>query len=59
MARLVRATHDLRAGGWPRRRRTSLSAIAIMGHPDKPGDDGVVVRREPYFNAARTPSKNA
>jgi len=40
MARLVRATHDLgvegsRAGS----RRPALQKIAIMGRPDKPGDD--------------------
>jgi len=41
MARLVRATHDLSVGRFAAAAPLfSLGPPAIMGRPDKPGDDG-------------------
>jgi hypothetical protein len=39
MARLVRATHDLRAAGQIAAPSRALGVSEIMGPPDKPGDD--------------------
>jgi hypothetical protein len=40
MARLVRATHDLRVPGGTRRRRSEQSRFPVfIGGPDKPGHD--------------------
>ena len=37
--RLVRGTHDLRVGGFARRRRVLSCATEFMDGPDKPGHD--------------------
>jgi hypothetical protein len=41
MARLVRATHDLRSCGRDHGAATSVRPSEFMGPPDKPGDDAL------------------